>query len=146
MLHLQIAIQHINNLYWMAYTVCIFFHGSWDFSKDLMLKTINLKADFHSQWKINLHVELKSKFFFQDLILGSELGLRLSCINSDEASCSQVKVEHALKENLHSNTSDKFSVYIYINDDSTYTLLLHHLSFRTADFLFEEVLNSSTSI
>lgn len=62
---------------------------------------------------MKLHDELKSKLFFQALSLGSEQSLRLSCLNSDEASCSQLGVEHALKDNLCSNTSDEICVYKY---------------------------------
>jgi len=62
---------------------------------------------------MNLHVELQSKLFFQALILRPKLSLRLGCISSDEANCSQLRAEHALKENLCSNTNDEVPVCEY---------------------------------
>lgn len=83
--------------------------------------------------------------FFQVLILGSELGLRLSCINSDETTCSQLGTERALKKNLCLNTSDEISVYKYKRSQHTCSASSSQL--QDCRFLmFQEVLNSSISV
>lgn len=94
---------------------------------------------------MNVHVKLKSKLFFQALILDSWLGLWLGCINSDKASCSQLGVEYALKENLRSNTSDEISVYKY--KWSQHICSASSSQRQDCKFLvFQEAFNSSISV